>query len=204
MVTESFLKASATLGIIGGLMLGVPGLVEIGTGETAATSLILGLGAGPAMALLPALYFYVCLSSPTVSGASARLNAYLANLVGLALFGAAGYTLNVALFFLDQPDLEELLEGPTRFALLGSALVFAVGTVAFGVTMIRSGAFPASAAWGYTVLLPIFAVAAGLPDSAITGLLHGLVGLVLVVLALRIRSGAPVAAASLGATPVSA
>jgi hypothetical protein len=53
----------------------------------------------------------------------------------------------MVIFFLDKAVIADLLRGPTRFALLGSAVVFVVGTVLFGASMIRARVYPRVPAW---------------------------------------------------------
>jgi hypothetical protein len=183
--TARFFRLSAGAGIVGALLLGIPGLIEIVTGETTVTSLLIGVSAALLIPLVPALHAY----QSRVTGVRAD-GAYLVNIVGLGLFGGAGFTLNIVLFFLDDPVLKELMTGPTRPMLLMSGLAFAAGTIAFGVTLIRSRAVPGPLAWGYTLLLPLPAALAPLPDSVLGGLAHGAAGAVLVGLALWIWSEA--------------
>jgi len=57
--------------------------------------------------------------------------------------------------------------------------VFAVGCALFGAAMIRARVFPAIPAWGYAVVLPLFAFPTGLSDSLLTSGLHILVGAIL-------------------------
>ncbi len=157
-------RFGAMCGVVLGLSIGVPGAVEAFTGETTATSLVIGLGAafGP-----PALTaFYLRGSSP------ARVWAYGINAIGLGLFSGVAFALNLVLFFLSPPVVEEVLRGPTGVAVRVSALVFVVGTVLFGATMIRDRAFPSIPAWGYTVSLPLLAVLAPLDDSPLTSFVH--------------------------------
>jgi hypothetical protein len=98
------------------------------------------------------------------------------NAVGLGLFGGAAFTLNMALFYLDDATVKDLLRGPTSAALLGSALVFAAGSVLFGVSMIRSGVHPRVPVIAYTVAFPVLAVAAKLPDTPLTSVVHIVAG----------------------------
>ncbi len=157
-------------GLLGAVAVGVPGAIESFTGKATATSLILGVSPFLALPLIIALY----LNQLAATGRLATVG-YATNLIGLGLFGAAAYTLDVALIHLDHPTLTHLLHGPTRLALLGSALVFAVGSVLFGLSMVRARVYPRGAAWGYTVVLPLFAVSATLPYSPYKGVLHVLV-----------------------------
>ncbi len=160
-------RMAAWCGVLAGLCIGLPGAIEVGTGETAVTSFVLGVAPALALPLLTVLHL-------RQSDATGRFGAvaYTVNLVGLGLFGGAALTVNLALFYVDEPVLDELLDGPTRFALLGSAVVFAVGAVLFGIAMVRARTHPRVPAVGYTVALPVLALAAPLPDSVLTSAIH--------------------------------
>lgn len=162
-------------GVASGLCIVLTGMVEAVTGETAPTSFVLGLSPALALPLLVALH----LRQRDVTGDAA----YTLNLVGLGLFGGAAFTLNMALFHLDEPVLQELLRGPTMFALLGSAVVFAIGTVLFGVTMLRARIHPRVPIVAYMVAFPLLAVASRLSDTPLTSAVHVVAGVSLVWLA---------------------
>jgi hypothetical protein len=87
--------------------------------------------------------------------------------------------LNLALFYLDDAVVEDLLDGPTRVALLGSAAVFVTGTVLFAISMVRARVLPRVPARSYGVALPLLALLGPLPDSPLTSGLHVLVGITL-------------------------
>lgn len=176
------LRFGAWCGALSGLFIALPGAVEAFTGETAATSVVLGLSPALATPLLVALH----LSQWPAAG---RLGAvgFCVNLLGLGLFGGAAFTLNLALFFLDDAVVENLAP-QTRLALLGSAVVFAGGSALFGAALVRARVHPRVAGWLYAVALPVFALAAPLPDSPLTSALHVLVGCTLVWLAVRVAA----------------
>lgn len=174
-------RLGAWCGIAAGLCIALPATVEAVTGETAATSFVIGLSPALAVPLLVVLYLR---QPPGTFGAVA----YTLNAIGLGLFGGAAFTLNMALFYLDDATVRELLRGPTAVALLGSALVFAVGTVLFGVAMLRSGAHPRVPAVAYLVAFPVLAVAARLPDTPLTSLVHVVAGGSLVWLAAAVSN----------------
>lgn len=180
-VPPGLFRFGAVSGVLAGVLIGLPGVVEGFTGETTATSVLIGLS--PALAFPALVALYLRHARP---GDRLALPAFAVNLLGLGLFGAAAFTLNLALFFLPQPALDALLDGPTRTALLGSAVVFAVGSVLFGAVLVRSGTAPPVASWAYTLALPAFALLAPLPDSPLTSALHGVVGLALVRLSARL------------------
>ena len=174
---------SAVSGVAAGLCIALPAAVEAFTGETAVTSLVLAVSCALAIPLLSALF------ARHPSGGGLTAAAYLVNQIGLGLFGGAVFALNAVIFFLAPNVAEDLLRGPTKAALLLSAVVFVVGCVLFGVSMMRSRAFPRLAVWGYTLLLPLLALLAPLPDSPLISGLHVLVGATLVRLALVVGPG---------------
>lgn len=174
-------RLAAWFGVLAGLCIGLPGAVEAFTGETAATSFVLGVAPALAIPLLAALH----LRQSDATGSFGAV-AYTVNVVGLGLFGGAAFALNLALFYVDRPVLDELLAGPTRIALLGSAVVFAVGAVLFGITMVRARIHPRAAAVTYAVALPVLALAAPLPDSPLTGAIHVAAGAAVLWLAATI------------------
>ncbi|MGW3965402.1 hypothetical protein ACWED2_36675 [Amycolatopsis sp. NPDC005003] len=179
-------RLGAGCGVLAGLAIAVPGLIEAFTGETAPTSFVLGLSPAFAIPLLTVLH----LRQATAAGAFGAI-AYTVNAVGLGLFGGAAFTLNLALFFLDDAVVEELLRGPTMVALLGSALVFATGAVLFGVSLLRAGIHPRVPAVAYLVALPVLAVAARLPDTPVTSVVHVVAGGSLVWLACAVTTDEP-------------
>lgn len=166
-IASTMTRLAAWCGVLAGLCIGLPGAIEAFTGETAATSFVLGVAPALAIPLLAVLHLRQA-DRTSPFGAVA----YTVNVVGLGLFGGAAFALNLVLFYVDQPVVDELLDGPTRFALLGSALVFAVGAVLFGVAMVRARVHPRVPAVAYAVALPVLALAAPLPDSVLTSTVH--------------------------------
>lgn len=175
---NSLLRFGALSGALSGLFIALPGAVEGFVGETTATSLVIGVSPALAAPLLTALY----LKQPRTTLGTVG---YVVNSVGLGLFGAAAYALNIVLFHLDEP----VLAAPTVIVLSASALVFAVGTVLFAISLIRSGVHPKVPVWAYLIALPVFTFAARLPDTPLTSALHVVVGGTLVWLALSVRPG---------------
>ncbi|GAB3399059.1 hypothetical protein [Flindersiella endophytica] len=175
------MRFGAVCGALCGLFIAVPGAIEAFTGETAATSVVLGVSPALAMPLLTALQ----LGQLRGSG---RLGAvgYAVNQIGLGLFGGTAFTLNLAVFFLDEVSLA----GATRAALLASAAVFAAGVVLFAIAMLRAGVYPRVPVLAYGIGFPVFAVAARLPDTPLTSALHVLVGASLIWLAAALRKRA--------------
>ncbi|ALG13459.1 hypothetical protein [Kibdelosporangium phytohabitans] len=158
---------SRSFGLAAGLCVVAPGAVEAFTGETAATSFVVGFSPALALPLLVGLH----LRQRAVSGAFGEV-AYTLNLVGLGLFGGAAFTLNLVLFHLGNP----VLPAVTRFAFLGSAVVFAIGAILFGVAMLRGGVHPKVPVVAYMVAFPLLAVAARLPDTPLTSVVHVIAG----------------------------
>lgn len=174
-VTSSTFRVGALCGVLAGLLIALPALVEAFTGETTATSVPLGLSPAFALPLLTALQ----LRQRPATGRFAEV-AHIVNLIGLGLFGAAAFASNLVLFYFDDDVIDEVLTGPTIPALIGCAAVFAVGCALFGAAMIRARVFPAIPAWGYAVVLPLFAFLTDLSDSLLTSGLHILVGAILI------------------------
>lgn len=179
------IRFGAVCGVVLGLSLGVPGLVEAFTGETTVTSFIVGLGAAFGLPALTALYLRL-----PAAGRFTRI-AYAANVIGLALFAGVAFSLNLVLFFLEPEAVKAVLAGPTRFATLFSAAIFVLGTLAFGACMIKSRAFPSVAAWVYTLALPLLAVLAPLPDTVLTSVIHVLAGAALIWLSVGLLTSQP-------------
>ena len=186
-VTSSTFRAGALCGVLAGLLIVLPSLVEAFTGETSATSVPLALAPAFALPLITALH-------QRQGPATGRLgtSAVTVNLVGLGLFGSAAFASNLVLFYLDEDLIDETLTGgPTVPVLLGSAAVFAVGCALFGAAMIRAHFFPRVPSWGYAVVLPPFAFLTGLPESPFTSALHVLVGVILIWLSTALWRTAP-------------
>jgi hypothetical protein len=171
---DFLLRFGAVCGVLCGVFIAVPGAIEAFTGETAATSFVLGLAPALAAPLLTAIH----LAQHRRAGRLGTTG-YAVNLIGLGLFGGATYALNLALFYPDDAVVEDLLDGPTRVALLGSAVVFVAGTVLFAISMVRARVLPRVPAWSYGVALPLFALLGPLPDSPLTSGLYVLVGITL-------------------------
>ncbi|GAA1813016.1 hypothetical protein GCM10009682_37730 [Luedemannella flava] len=188
MTLDWLLRWGAVSGVILGLSVGVPGLIEAFTGETAVTSAVIGLGAAFGAPALTALY----LRQAEAAGRFGAI-AYATNLIGLGLFAGVGFALNLVVFYLDEATVATLLAGPTRVALLASAVVFVVGTLLFTVSMVRAGAFPRISAIGYGLSLTLLALLAPLPDTVFTSLVHVAACLALVHLSISLWSApAPV------------
>lgn len=164
-------RLGAAAGVLASLCIAVPGAIEAFTGETVATSVVLGFSPAFAIPLLLALHI-------GQMHASGRLGAvgFAVNLVGLGLFGGAAFALNIAIFPLGS-GAEGDLAPVTRLALLVSAAVFVTGVIVFGLAMLRARVYPRIPAWLYLLGFPPFALAARLPDTPLTSALHVVVGL---------------------------
>jgi hypothetical protein len=185
-LSPALFRFGAISGLLCGLCIAVPGAIEAFTGETAATSFVLGFAAAGAAPLLVGLHL-------RQSGVSGRLGTvgYAVSLVGTGMFGGAAFALNEVLYYLDDATTDHLA-APTRVALLLSGLAFAVGSVLFGASMVRAGVHPRAAAWSYTCAPAVFALTAPLPDSVLTSALHVLVGLTIARLAAALWTAAAV------------
>ncbi|MEV5598806.1 hypothetical protein [Streptomyces sp. NPDC052496] len=171
-------RIGALAGTLAGLLVGLPALAEIFTGETTTTSFFLALSPAFALPLLTALHR----RQSAVTGHFGE-TAYVVNLIGLGLFGGAAFAANLVLFPLDDAAVDRALSGPAGPALIGSAAVFAVGCALFGAAMLRARVFPRLPSWTYATALPLFAFLTALPDSALTSTLHIVAGATLVCLA---------------------
>jgi len=178
-------RLGAWCGVAAGLTLGLPAAVEAVTGETPATGFVLALSPALAIPLLVVLH----LRQAAVTGRFGAV-AVTVNLVGLGLFGGAGFALNIVLIRLDDAAVQDLVRGPVLLAFLGSAVVFATGAVLFGVATARAGVFPRVPAIAYAISLPVLALAAPLPDSIATSALHVVSGATLVWLATSVGTAA--------------
>lgn len=187
-----FQRFGAVSGVLLGLSIGVPGAIEAFTGETAATSFVLGIGIAFSAPAVTALYLH----HRARTGAFGAV-AYAVNLLGLGLFTGVAFALNLVLFYLDQATVDALRAGPFGTALLISAVVYVAGTVMFSVSMVRSGGFPKLPAAGYGIFLTLLAALSPLPDSPLTSGVHVLAAASLCWLSLTVlpaRRAVPVAA----------
>ncbi|KAA6223568.1 hypothetical protein CP973_18040 [Streptomyces albofaciens JCM 4342] len=171
-------RIGALAGTLAGLLIALPALVEIFTGETTATSFFLALSPAFSLPLLTALHR----RQSAVTGHFGE-TAHVVNLIGLGLFGGAAFASNLVLIHFDDAVVEKALTGPTVPALIGSAAVFAVGCALFGAAMLRARVYPRLPSWAYATVLPLFAFLTALPDSALTSALHIVVGATLACLA---------------------
>ncbi|MFD9698364.1 hypothetical protein [Lentzea sp. NPDC059081] len=156
-------RFGAVCGVVLALSIGVPGAVEAFTGETAATSLVIGLGTAFGAPAVLAFHGHQ-------AHASGRFGAvaFAANLLGLGLFTGVAFALNLVIFFQEPAQVVPL----TSAVLKAASLVFVAGTLLFGVSMVRARVFPAVPAWGYGIGFTVLAVFAALPDTPWSALVH--------------------------------
>jgi hypothetical protein len=177
----SLLRFGAISGVFAGLFIALPSAVEVFTAETTATSIALGISPALGIPLVVALHL-------GQARASGRLGAagFAVNLIGLGLFGGAGFALNVVLFPIEDVVAVDDLAGVSRIALLVSALVFSVGVVMFGISMVRARVYPRIPAMAYLLAFPLIALLAPLPDSPLISGIHIVVGIALVWLSVAL------------------
>ena len=163
------------------------GFISIFTGKTAGAAFVIALAPALAVPLLVAVYHQRNADVPGVFGPVA----YGLNLLGLGLFGGAAFTIDTALFYLTAPVRDHLKHESTFAALLGSAALFAVGSVLFGVFLLRTRAYPRLLCWAYLVFPALLAVLSPLPDSPLKNAIHGLAGLAVAWLAVTLWRTTP-------------
>lgn len=178
MLSATMARLGAWCGVVAGLTLALPAAVEAVTGETPATGFVLALSPAFALPLVVVLHLRQAAVTGRFGAAAVTLN-----LVGLGLFGGAGFALNIVLVRLDETMLRDLVQGSVLLAFIGSAVVFAAGAVLFGIAAVRAGVLPRVPAIAYTVAFPVLALAAPLPDTIATSALHVVAGATLVWLA---------------------
>ncbi len=186
-MTPDLPRFSAASGLLAGLFLAVAGFISIFTGKTAGAAFVIALSPALAIPLLVAVYHQRNADVPGVFGPVA----YGLNLLGLGLFSGAAFTIDTALFYLATPVRDHLKHEPTFAALLGSAAVFAVGSVLFGVFLLRTGAYPRLLCWAYIAFPALLAVLSPLPDSPLKNAIHALAGLTVAWLAVTLWRTTP-------------
>ena len=186
-MTPDLPRFSAASGLLAGLFIAVAGFINIFTGKTAGTAFVIALAPAFAIPLLVAVYHQRNADVPGLFGPVA----YGLNLIGLGLFGGAAFTIDAALFYLTTPEVDHLKHEPTIAALLGSAALFAVGSVAFGVFLLRTTAYPRLLCWAYIVFPGLLAALSPLPDSPLKNAVHLLAGLTIAWLAVTLWRTTP-------------
>jgi hypothetical protein len=172
--------------MLSGLFLAVAGFISIFTGKTAGAAFVIALTPALAIPLLIAVYHRLHADVPGFFGPLA----YGVNLIGLGLFGGAVFTTNTALFYLPQSVRDQLKHEPTIAALLGSAAIFAVGSVLFGVFLLRARSYPRPLCLAYTVFPALLAAQSPLPESPLKNVVHCLAGATITWLAVTLWRGA--------------
>lgn len=175
-------RFSAASGLLSGLFLAVAAFISIFTGKTAGAAFAIALAPALAIPLLVAVYQQRHADVPGMFGPVA----YAVNLIGLGLFGGAAFTIDTALFYLSVPVVNHLKHEPTIAALLGSAVVFAVGSVLFGVFLLRARSYPRSLCLAYVVFPALLALLSPLPDSPLKNAVHCLTGVTIAWLAITV------------------
>lgn len=181
-MTPDLPRFSAASGLLAGLFLAVAGFVSIFTGKTAGAAFVIALVPALTIPLLIAVFHQRHADVPGAFGPVA----YGVNLIGLGLFGGAVFTIDTALFYLPAPVRDHLKHEPTIVALLGSAVLFAVGSVLFGVFLLRARAYPRPLCLAYIVFPALLAALSPLPDSPLKNVIHCLTGLTLAWLAITL------------------
>ena len=179
-------RFSAACGLLSGLFIAVPGAVSIFTGKTAGAAFVIALSPALAIPLLVAVY-------QRHAHAPGRFGtvAYAINLIGLGLFGGAVFTVDTALVYVSKPIQDHLKHEPTIAALLGSAAVFAVGSVLFGIFLLRTGAYPRLLSWAYLLFPALLALLSPLPDSPLKNIVHVLAGTTIAWMAATLWRASP-------------
>jgi hypothetical protein len=170
-------RFGAAGGLLAGVLVGVPGVIESFTGKATGTSLVSAFAGFFALPWLTALYLN--------HSRRGRFDdaAYAVSVIGAGLFSTAAFVSNAVLVHLDRPARQELLRGSPNAALLVGLGVFIVGAVMFGVALIRAGEYPRIPVYLYPVVLPVFSISAILPYSPYKGFLHAALATVLIWLA---------------------
>ncbi|WP_394613584.1 hypothetical protein JNUCC0626_27100 [Lentzea sp. JNUCC 0626] len=174
-------RFGAACGIVLALSIGVPGAVEAFTGETAFTSAVIGLGTAFGAPAVLALHGHQAHASGQFGAF-----AFAANLLGLGVFTGVAFALNLVIFFSPGP-----VAPLTALVLKAGSLVFVVGSVLFGVSLVRARVFPAVPSWGYGIGFVLLAVFAVLPDTPVSALVHVACAAVLVWLSVSVWSARP-------------
>ena len=186
-MTPDLPRFSAASGLLAGLFLTVAGFTSVFTGKTAGAAFLIALSPALAIPLLVAVFHQRNADVPGLFGPVA----YGLNLLGLGLFSGAVFTTDTALFYLTTPVRDHLKHEPTFAALLGSAALFAAGTAAFGVFLLRTRAYPRLLCLAYIVFPTLLAVLSPLPDSPLKNANHALAGLTIAWLAVTLWRTTP-------------
>jgi len=116
---------------------------------------------------------------------------YVLSTAGFA--GAVGSEVVVQFVFANMPkaQVDGLVAGPSRPALVVIAVVFTLGAVLLGAALARSGQAPTAAAVGYLVTMAVFAWRSALPEWIVT--VDGVLSAVIVArLSLALRHAFPI------------
>lgn len=94
---------------------------------------------------------------------------YLVNWFGLALVSGADYAKNYIFAFMSASALHALLAGPTKLALLVSALAFLLGLILFGIATLRANVFHPVPVVLYMIGFALYSLSFALPDLVARG-----------------------------------
>jgi len=195
-VTPDLPRFSAASGLLAGLLLAVAGFISIFTGKTAGAAFVIALVPALAIPLLVAVYHQRNADAPGIFGPVA----YGLNLLGLGLFSGAVGAVDTALFYFTTPVIDRFKHEPGFVELLGGVVLFAVGSVLFGVFLLRTRAYPRLLCWAYIVFPALLAVLSPLPDSPAKNAIHVLAGLTIAWLAVTLWHTTPARHLRPGAT----
>jgi hypothetical protein len=190
-MSPQLFRFSAISGMVSGLFLAVAGTISIFTGKTAGAAFVIALSPALALPLLVAVY-----QRHAVSAGKFGVTAFGTSLIGLGLFGGAVFVKDTTLFYVSTAVQDHLKHEPTIIALLGAAVIFVVGTVMFGIFLLRTGEYPRLLACGYIVFPSLLALLSPLHDSPLQNANHTLAGATIAWLALTLWRAAPAGAVS--------
>jgi hypothetical protein len=177
---------AATFGLIAGACVVVDSLLADTFGDERTLLNLFGIVApGAGLLGITGLYVWAMLER---SGRALDV-AYAVNVVGLAFVLALDFTRTFVLARLDDDVREGLLEsGTTLPAVLGAAGVYILGTVLFGVALIRRGREPV-AAWIYVLTAVPSGLVLLLP-AVVGAIVQALAGASIIWLCLGLRAAA--------------
>jgi hypothetical protein len=161
--TTDRLRVAAVLGFVTAALIAADSLLVDAFGNDAVLPNLLGVAAPPlGIVVVTGLYAHLAASRP-----GRLLDAgYLLNVVGLALVTGIDVTRTLVFARLDEQVLDDLLAtGPTRPALFAAGVVYIVGTVLFGLALVRRR-YATPWAWLYVVTAVPSGLVVLLPDVA--------------------------------------
>jgi len=177
----SLLRLSAAAGLVCGAAIALSGALESAIGRKVTLTQILNGGSVPlGIGLLIGLYLWQRHRLGRFGTA-----AFVVQFLGFGYFAGIAYARNVVLVYLDRSVVDELLEGPARYAFLATAILALTGTWLFGAALLRSGSVPKAAVALYVVGLSALCLTFLLPAPVVRiGHVLGGAGLVWLAVAL--------------------